>query len=365
MEDHRFIFGFQIPIDLSGSTYFIKYQNFRRRNDWALALLRTQYSDYENVLYTDAQGNPLFIKQQLFKNVTSMFMFDISHPVDRIKSFKFHTAFRQDKLVQRAQDTLSLTYDFPNSTQYWSLSRGEFVYDNTRSPFLNIRFGTRYKVYAEYMYQLTGQKQSCYNIGFDFRNYQKLYKNIIWATRAAYAHSDGTAPVQYQLGGVDNWENSKNAANSTGGGNYGFMALETSLRGYNYMARLGNNFGVLSNEVRVPICNTFLHRPVQSPLLKNLQFVAFMDLGTAWKGFLPSAEATEARYSYPQLGTQPSQPFGNVGLNFTVPNASGLAVGYGAGIRTMLLGYFLRLDTAWNIDGSKKPILYIALGTDF
>jgi hypothetical protein len=48
-----------------------------------------------------------------------------------------------------------------------------------------------------------------------------------------------------------------------------------------------------------------------------------------------------------------------------VPNSSGLALGYGAGLRTMLFGYFLRMDAAWNIDGSPKPIIYLAIGTDF
>ena len=28
-----------------------------------------------------------------------------------------------------------------------------------------------------------------YNLGLDFRHYQKLYKNIIWANRLAGAHS--------------------------------------------------------------------------------------------------------------------------------------------------------------------------------
>ena len=64
---------------------------------------------------------------------------------------------------------------------------------------------------------------------------------------------------------------------------------------------------------------------------------------------------------------QPITPnsLNNVYLSLIVPNSDGLALGYGAGLRTSILGYFVRLDAAWNIDGSKKPIVYFALGTDF
>ena len=44
-----------------------------------------------------------------------------------------------------------------------------------------------------------------------------------------------------------------------------------------------------------------------------------------------------------------------------------IVVGYGAGVRTMLLGYFLKLDYGWGLETGKvsKPILYFSLGTDF
>jgi hypothetical protein len=42
-------------------------------------------------------------------------------------------------------------------------------------------------------------------------------------------------------------------------------------------------------------------------------------------------------------------------------------MGYGAGIRTLLFGYFLRVDYGWGIETREiqQPRLYIALGTDF
>jgi outer membrane protein assembly factor BamA len=192
-----------------------------------------------------------------------------------------------------------------------------------------------------------------------------LYKNFILANRVAYAHSDGSSMVQYLMGGVDNWlfpQNSANA-NQSPADHFGFQMLATSLRGYNQYARTGNNFGVVSTELRLPVVTTFVKRPVQSPMLKNLQLVAFVDAGTAWKGFLPDAANLTNTYTFPNFGNP--QGLNNVALSLTVPNSGGLAVGYGAGLRTSLSGYFVRLDAAWNIEGMPRPIVYFALGTDF
>ncbi len=44
-----------------------------------------------------------------------------------------------------------------------------------------------------------------------------------------------------------------------------------------------------------------------------------------------------------------------------------LAGGYGFGARSTLLGYFVRFDAAWQMDGffKGKPQFYLALGLDF
>jgi outer membrane protein assembly factor BamA len=171
--------------------------------------------------------------------------------------------------------------------------------------------------------------------------------------------------VEYLMGGVDNWiapQNSSNA-NQSLDPNYGFQTLATSLRGYDQYARIGNNFAVFSTELRLPVLTTFMKRPIQSAILKNLQVVAFMDAGSAWKGFLPDANSTSSPYIFPRPGGAPGA--GNVILSLQVPNDDGLALGYGAGLRTSIFGYFVRFDCAWNIDGIKKPVVYFALGTDF
>ncbi len=362
MEDYRITAGFQLPINVSGSAYFLQYQNFRHRIDWGLMFLRTQDKEALPVEYVDQAGNAL-IQNQLFKTVTNMLQADLSYPLDRIHSIRFHTAVRQDRLVEKATDTLSLSYALPNTNNYTSLSRLEYVFDNTISPAINILNGTRFKFYGEYLYGLNNGNRSCYNLGLDIRNYQKLYKNFILANRLAYAHSDGNSEVEYLVGGVDNWIGPKQEAGASQAPdpNYGFQAMSTPLRGYGQYARTGNNFAVLNTELRLPVLTTFLKKPIQSAILKNLQVVAFMDAGSAWRGLIPDVGNTGATYSYPTLGS--TTPNNNVFVQFTVP--AGLALGYGAGIRTSIFGYFIRLDEGWSIDNPRKPMTYFALGTDF
>ena len=366
MEDHKVTAGFQLPLNTSGSTYFLQYQNFKKRMDWGVIFLRATDKQTIPVGYIDSKtGQLLFVQDQLFKTVDNMIQADFNYPLDRIHSIRFHTSLRQDKLVEKATDTLSLSYELPNSVTYTSMSRLEYVFDNTITPAINISNGTKFKFYGEYMYGLNTGNRSCYNLGFDIRNYQKLYKNFILANRLAYAHSDGNSKVEYLLGGVDNWISPKTA--SGGGGqtdaNYGFQTLATPVRGYDQYARTGNNFMIFNTELRLPVLTTFLKRPIQSAILKNLQVVAFMDAGSAWKGFLPDANSSNSTYNYPTFGA--GTGLNNVYLSLTVPNSGGLALGYGGGLRTSIFGYFLRMDAAWNIDGAKKPIIYFALGTDF
>lgn len=45
-----------------------------------------------------------------------------------------------------------------------------------------------------------------------------------------------------------------------------------------------------TEEIRVPIWNTFFKRQTKSGFLRYLQLVAFTDVGLAWRGLLPNAE---------------------------------------------------------------------------
>ncbi len=363
MEDYRLTGGVRLPIDFTGSTYFLQFENAKHLVDWDILYLRNQTLNTYTVNYIDTGAGVVLSNDQLGKNVTNMIIGSASYPLDRMRSIRFHLGFRTDALTFKAQDTLSLSYAPDETKQSYIMSRAEYVFDNTIKPAINIYNGARYKVFAEYMYKLNGVTTGgFYNLGADIRFYKKIYKNFIWAIRAAGATSNGNMKVLYHMGGVDNWINHKYDDNTPmrPGENYAFETLATSMRGYNQNARNGNTYGLVSNEFRLPILTTFIKRPIQSSMLKNLQAVGFVDAGSAWEGFLPSKEKVNNDHYLPN-GYDPTST--QVTLRIE-DQSKGICVGYGGGLRTMLFGYFLRFDVAWNIE-TTKPVYYFALGTDF
>lgn len=370
MEDYRFTGGLRVPVNFSGYTGFFQFENFRRRTDWALIFLRqeTKYT------YPFIDGNGLRFDEP-GKAVINLVQGSVSYPLDKVKSFRLDFGLRQDKMIIKAIDPYGLI--LPNTEAYWAISRAEFVHDDTRSPTMNIFNGLRYKIFAEYFYRihtnneytLTGNPEDenkpsgGYNVGFDFRYYTKIYKNFIGAIRFAGAHSGGTQKIMYFLGGVDNAINPKQDSYLPPSGNndYAFQTLATNMRGYNQNARNGNTYALMNAELRLPIFTTLSHHAVQSSILKNLQLVAFTDIGSAWEGVLPNSKDFDRFYHVYYGQTAVQQP--SIQVNIPNFNDNGICMGYGLGVRTLLFGYFTRVDYSRNIVG--KTHWYLSFGTDF
>ena len=171
--------------------------------------------------------------------------------------------------------------------------------------------------------------------------------------------------ILYHLGGVDNWINAKYSdfVPLRPAQNYAFEALANNMRGYEQNSRNGNTYALANIELRLPVFTTFMKRPIQSSLIKNLQVVAFTDIGSAWQGFFPNAERLQNNKILPDPTSSGVQP--QVQLQI-IDESGGLGMGYGAGLRTMVFGYFLRVDAGWNVEYRKqKPLIHFSIGTDF
>jgi hypothetical protein len=109
----------------------------------------------------------------------------------------------------------------------------------------------------------------------------------------------------------------------------------------------------------VPVFSTFLNRPINNAFLRNFQLVQFFDLGSAWNGKYNKIERPSVNYS------DPNNP--NVTVKIKSGGIGPFAGGYGFGARSTLLGYFVRFDAAWQMNGffKGKPQTYMALGLDF
>jgi hypothetical protein len=357
MEDYKLTGGLRVPFSFRGLTYFLQYENFRNKIDWGITYLRQDNINNETVV--DTITNKL--SEQISKINTNIIQGNFSYPLDPVQSVRLQLGIRMDKKTYLAQDRFSLGYNPPNDKLYWAMSRLEYVFDNTKHPTVNIYQGFRYKFFAEFTTQLNNGGGGFKNIGTDFRYYAKVYKNMTWAIRLAGATSGGKQKVLYHIGGVDNAFNPKYSryvpVRPTE--NYGFETLATNLRGYEQNSRNGNTYALMNMELRLPLITTFAKRPVQSSFMKNLQLIGFYDMGSAWTGFWPNADRLRN-----DITLVDPPPNNQVILQITDETA-GLGIGYGAGLRSMLFGYFLRVDAAWNTEGRTKPLLHVSLGTDF
>ena len=115
----------------------------------------------------------------------------------------------------------------------------------------------------------------------------------------------------------------------------------------------------------MPIFRYFSRSTPRSSFIKNFQLVGFFDVGTAWQGLSPFKKDNPLN-TVTIAGSDNAADFNPVSLEvnfFRDP----VVAGYGAGIRTMLFGYFLKLDYAWGIETRvvQRPRLYFSMGTDF
>jgi hypothetical protein len=349
MEDVKFTGGIRIASNLRDNDVLFEYYNLRKRLDWGL----TYYRSSNQVSFVNAS-------QYLGKEFSNYYLVRLKYPLDRSRSFRATIGPRFDKLSVTSRDRFSL--ELPDvKTTYGQVSL-EYVYDNTLAPATNIWTGLRYKAYMDWFTQLSNasnrEGKFLFNAGFDARNYLPLYRNLIWAVRAAGDFSWGSQKVIYYLGGVDNWFSPKfNDANKPDPDNdYTYQSLAVNLRGFKQNVSNGNNAVIINSEFRIPVFSTFFNKPINNAFLRNFQLVQFFDLGAAWNGAFDKIERPQVIY-----GTPP------VTVRLKAGGIGPFAGGYGFGARSTLLGYFLRIDAAWEMNRffRGKPMWYFAMGLDF
>ncbi len=349
LEDYRLSGGFRMPFNLSTFDYFASFETLKRRFDHKLTFYRQVR---EGV-------NPEFILYST-RTISQEFRYSLRFPFLPIFCVRTELFARQDKTTTLAQNRQSM--DIPDSRQRWLGGKVEFVFDNAIPKGLNLWNGTKFKVFYEHYEDMDNKKGQLNTFGFDFRHFQKLHRQLILATRLTYNTSFGPSRVKYVLGGVDNWisalqEPGGNAPSSV---TYAFQALGTNLRGFKQNIRSGNSFAVINTEIRWPIFAYLVNRPIRSEFISNFQIVPFFDIGSAWVGPDPYSEEN----TYNQKLVVENQYLSATVINVRDP----IVAGYGGGLRSKVLGYFLRFDMAWGIqdlESTEKPIYYFSLSMDF
>ncbi|NNC96262.1 MAG: hypothetical protein HKN92_11945, partial [Chitinophagales bacterium] len=376
MEDYRIYGGFRIPLDFNSSEYFFTYENIKKRIDKRFTYYRKSMTEGTQgpvpFLDLDLPSNVNFIEYKIRTNYVEA---KFSYPIDILRSVRLGIAIRNDKYIFQSLSQFSL--DLENYKENWAFLRAEYVFDNTIDIATNIRYGTRYKFFSEIHKQIPTRDVKLIDgivlpvpriedsylavWGVDFRHYQKIHRQIIWASKFGYSTSIGTRKLIYYLGGVEGWVSNNTFDNETpinGDNNYAFQTIATNMRGFRQNARNGNSYMLVNTEIRFPVFSYFLNSPIRSEFIKHFQLVPFADVGTAWEGATPFSR------NNPQFtrtfGDDPVQ----VKINYF---KNPIIMGYGLGARTVLLGYFLRLDASWGWDSGeiKGPLWYFSLNLDF
>ncbi len=358
-EDYRLTGGVRVPISFNGVDYFLQFEDLKKRLDKEYSFFR---SSRKNAFDT---GNffPFTIK-----SITTLGQVRLKYPLDIYRSVRLRAQLRGDQAIPLASD-----FPFLNAETFSQERIGlrlEYVFDNTIDVSMNIKNGTRYKVFYEAQKQFDLQvfdgfgldfNQGQLNIiGADFRHYQRLDKRSILALRAAGATSFGSEKMLYFLGGVDNWlfPDFNEEVTVPFDPSFAYQTLATNMRGFKNNIRNGNSYAVANAELRVPLFTYLSKKPIKSSILRNFQVVGFADIGTAWQGLNPFSD--ENPLNSVTIGQAPVE----VNVNYF---RNPIVYGYGFGFRTTIFGYFVRTDYAWGVEtgDTRDPILYISIGRDF
>jgi len=141
------------------------------------------------------------------KQYSNLFQGIVKYPFDRVNALRFSAGVRMDKIVVRGTQLDPITLKTENlKEQTFAVGRVEFIHDNTIQKATNIMHGMRYKIYTDFNSQLNKRSDTIFkagkfnfNFGTDIRYYFPIYRNFIWAGRAAADFSWGNQKVVYYL----------------------------------------------------------------------------------------------------------------------------------------------------------------------
>lgn len=349
-EDYKITGGVRFSADFDSNEYLFSFENLKRRLNKQFVFHRQVFKSYTE-------------NYEMVKSFSHNGMIILRWPFSQVSAFEGTLSGRQDKFVFLSTDLNTLNEE--DISYYWANVKLAYIFDNTRYLGVNLYQGTRFRIFTEAYQQLNLDKYDLYTAGADFRHYFRLHRTLIWANRFATGASFGRSRLIYYLGSVDNWTNISTRVETFDKSipvdyskNYVFQTLSSNMRGFTQNIRNGDKFALFNTELRWPPIRYFANHPISSNFWNNLQLIGFFDIGTAWSGTHPWAK--ENAYDNEIIENGP--------ITVTIDtNRDPIIAGYGFGIRSMLLGYFVRLDWAWGIENQAilPRIFYFSLSLDF
>ena len=349
-EDYKITGGFRFSGNFDSFEYLLSLEDLKYRLDKQYIYHRLSVINY----YYNFEATKLITNEAKYK---------LSYPFNQVSAVKSTFSLRSDRKIYLSTGQPTLISE--DSYYFNGGMKLEYIFDNTIDMGINLYNGIKFKAFGEYYQEIEKKGYNTYVLGADFRYYQPIHRSLIFAGRIAGSASYGSGKLIYYLGAVDNWMNFSSTLPTFDQSvriddkeTYIFQAVATDMRGFVQNARNGNKFFIMNAEIRWPIIKYLANRPLNSTFFNNLQLVGFSDLGSAWSGKSPwekdNAYDTEIVDGNPVRVIIDKQ-------------RSPFVVGYGFGVRSKLLGYFVRLDWAWGIDNNVilPRVFYFSLSLDF
>lgn len=356
LENHKFEGGVMATTDLRSGDIFAQYYYLKTRIDYTARFER-------NVILRETD----FSLRKYSKN---MIMVGAALPFNnksRIEVNPF-VAITQNEILNPVGNNSAGPVFAESVTSKYVGAKSALVYDNSIVNGMNLIEGSRGKIEFTHYEGMDDKDRSFSKVTVDLRHYQKIHREIVLAGRLYYGSFFGRSPKQFLLGGSDNWlfkkentEGNNNPLNQNRERNNDdllFIDYATNLRGFDYASIVGHNVLLFNAELRVPLIRYLASGPISSNFFRNLQFTGFFDIGSAWSGKSPFNTNNS-------ISTETISE-GSFVINIKKYQNPWL-YSYGAGVRSMVLGYYLKLDVAWPVEDYtvNDPRVMLTLGYDF
>ncbi|MCU0429503.1 MAG: hypothetical protein MUF42_05975 [Cytophagaceae bacterium] len=351
--NHRINAGAFLSFDFRSNKLFGEYNFLQHRIDFKLRY------DRQGIFATnDYQVIQRYMLNSLYG--TASYPLSPYHRISVSPGF-VHTRFGE------LTDLISLT--MKDRRVLYPTLKAEYVFDNSLITGMNMLRGAK----AKFSFEVFQGDRPFQVYNLDIRKYIPVHKEIVLALRAAQGGFLGDFPKNMLLGGMDNWIfGNRNFYSNINNGPTNplvivqgvdnsdllFLRYATNMRGFSYQAQFGNKYTLFNAELRVPVVQYFSNGTIGSAFLRNLQFNAFLDAGSAYNGSSPfstdNSQSTE---------TIQGNPFTAIVRNYRSP----FLYGYGAGVRSLLFGYYVKFDLAVGVEDQirQKPQAYLTFGYDF
>lgn len=336
--NHQIFVATNLLIDLRNSDYIVSYAYLPRRLDWSIS------SYHISRLLPDFNRFTYYRYRQYGTSIA------VSYPIDKFRRMD------AEAYVLGVSQTDIGEPERPTATRLMLYPSVSYTLDFSTPGLLAPRGGRRMAVsLSGSPVSFRGGTSEFLTLLGDARFYTSFGNGAYsLALRLSGGTSVGPGQQLFFSSGTQNWINRRfdddNGFPIDDVSDFVFARPVLPLRGYDINARNGSNFGLINAEFRFPIVTALLPGPLPILPLYHLHGTAFVDAGGIWGG-----RGDDNRFRLLQKDEDGRNRFDDA------------MVGAGFGIRTILLGFPVRLDYAWPHDGRSfgDRRLYISVGLDF